>query len=65
MMRGLAHAEERKGEHGEVDDGEQTPLIGAAGNVEPWLSLKPVTALMTAEKFGGAAHGVPCAATGR
>ena len=28
------------------------------GEVEPWLSVKPVTALITAEKFGGAAHGV-------
>ena len=27
--------------------------------VEPWLSVKPVSALITAEKFGGAAHGVP------
>ena len=28
-------------------------------SVEPWLSVKPVSALITAEKFGGAAHGVP------
>ena len=35
------------------------PWLVAVRSVEPWLSVKPVSALMTAEKFGGAAHGVP------
>jgi hypothetical protein len=34
------------------------PWLVPVDNVEPWLSVKPVTALMTAEKFGGAAQGV-------
>ena len=35
------------------------PWFVAVCNVEPWLSVKPVNALITAEKLGGAAQGVP------
>ncbi len=35
------------------------PWLVAVCSVEPWLSVNPVSALMTAEKFGGAAHGRP------
>ena len=42
MMRpDVPDAEEGQGEHAEVDDGEQAPLVGAPAEREPWLSREP------------------------
>ena len=35
------------------------PWSVPAVDSEPWLAVNPVTALITAAKLGGAAHGVP------
>jgi hypothetical protein len=60
MMRPLRPTPNRaRANSAKYSSASSRPWSVPAVDSEPWLAVNPVTALMTAAKLGGAAHGVP------